>query len=142
MTGDLEKAKEAFQGTVREAALRASRGEPPADRLWFFREARGRCLAAAEQGLQPEDFEIEHHEVCASAPAQIAQLDSEQLAVWVSSAPDPQRSALSLFYLDEFSDSELLSMLELKPRELSKLLVFGRHQFQAWLDAVVPHYEE
>ena len=40
MTGDAAKALEAFQNTVREAALLASRGQLPADRLWSFHEAR------------------------------------------------------------------------------------------------------
>ncbi|MDQ6940589.1 MAG: hypothetical protein M3119_10590, partial [Verrucomicrobiota bacterium] len=48
MTGDSGKAQEAFQDTLREGAHRAAGGEPPADRMWFFREARFRCLALAE----------------------------------------------------------------------------------------------
>jgi hypothetical protein len=32
----------------------------------------------------------------------------------------------------------LLSVSELKPTELAKLLSDGRHQFQAWLNATMP----
>ncbi len=39
----------------------------------------------------------------ARGPVQIEQLEPDQLAVWISAAPEPQRSALALFYLDEFS---------------------------------------
>ena len=35
---------------AREAALRAAHDEPPKDRLWFFRDARWRCLMAARSG--------------------------------------------------------------------------------------------
>lgn len=142
MTADVEKAKEAFQGTVREAALRSAHGEAPPDRLWFFRDARGRCLAASEAGLQAEHGQMDEHEVCLSAPAQIAQIDVEQLAIWISAAPEPQRSALALFYLDEFNPTELCVTLGLKPRELAALIASGRREFQAWLDAVVPHTEQ
>lgn len=142
MTGDAVKAGEVFQTTLREAALRAAHGEPPADRLWFFRDARWRCLIASEQGLQAEASTIEEHEVAPHAPAQIAQLHPEQLAIWISSAPDPQRSALAAFYLDEFSLREMLKLLELKPAELSELVSTGRRQFQAWLDATTPHFED
>jgi RNA polymerase sigma-70 factor (ECF subfamily) len=141
MTGDASKAREAFQNTVREAALRSARDEPPPDRLWFFRDARWRCIAVCEEGIQAEPGMLEETEISPSAPMQIAQLDPDQLAVWISAAPDPQRSALALFYLDEFSLREMLALLEIKAGELSELISSGRREFQAWLDATYPHYE-
>ena len=142
MTGDASKAQDAFQNTVREAALRSEGDEPPPDRLWFFREARWRCIAASEQGLQPEPGTLEQTEVSPVAPMQVEQLEPEQLAVWISAAPDPQRSALACFYLDEFSLRETLSLLELKTGEFSDLISSGRRQFQAWLDATTPYFDE
>jgi len=141
MTGDSSKAQEAFQDTVREAALRAARDEPPPDRLWFFRDARWRCLAVVEEGLQAEPGMLEEAEVSPFAPMQIEQLDPDQLAVWISAAPEPQRSALALFYLDEFSLAEILAVLEIKAGEFSDLISSARRQFQAWLDATTPYYE-
>ena len=142
MTGDAGKAQEVFQATVREAALHAARGEPPSDRLWFFRDARWRWLVLAEEGLQAESGTLEEHDISPSAPAQISQLHPEQLAIWISAAPEPQRSALAAYYLDEFTPREMMSLLELKAGELSELVSSGRRQFQAWLDATTPHYEE
>jgi DNA-directed RNA polymerase specialized sigma24 family protein len=141
MTGDASKAREAFQNTVREAALRSAQDEPPPDRLWYFRDARWRCIAVCEEGIQAEPGMLEETEISASAPMQIGQLDPDQLAVWISAAPDPQRSALAFFYLDEFSLPEMLELLDIKAGELSELISSGRHQFQAWLDATCPHYE-
>lgn len=142
MTGDAAKAQEVFQATLREAALRSARREPPADRLWFFRDARWRCLLVAEEGLQPEHGALEESDVSPNAAAQIAQLHPEQLAIWISAAPDPQRSALAAYYLDEFTPREMLTLLDLKSGELSEALANGRRQFQAWLDATTPHYDE
>jgi RNA polymerase sigma-70 factor (ECF subfamily) len=141
MTGDAAKARQAFQDTVREAALRAARDEPPADRLWFFRDARWRCIAVCEEGIQAEPGMLEEADISPVAPMQIAQLDAEQLGVWISAAPEPQRSALALFYLDEFSLREMLALLEIKAPEFSSLISSGRRQFQAWMDATTP-YEE
>ena len=141
MTGDAAKAQAAFQDTVREAAERAARDEPAPDRLWFFRDARWRCLSLGEQGLQAEPGMMEEADVSPFAPAQIEQLDPDQLGVWISAAPEPQRSALALFYLDEFTLAEILSLLEIKAGELSTLISSGRRQFQAWLDATTPYYE-
>ena len=142
MTGEAAKAQQAFQSTLRAAALRAAQGEPAPDRLWFFRDARWQSLIASESGLQAEPGNVEEAEVTAHSPEQIEELQPEQLAIWISAAPEPQRSALAAFYLDEFTLRELLSLLELKRGELSELIASGRRQFQAWLDATTPHYEE
>jgi DNA-directed RNA polymerase specialized sigma24 family protein len=142
MTGDASKTQEAFQDTVREAALRSARDEPPPDRLWFFRDARWRCIAVSDQGLQAEPGMLEEAEISPVAPMQIEQLDPDQLAVWISTAPEPQRSTLALFYLDEFSLREMLALLEIKAGELSELISSGRRQFQAWLDATTPYEGE
>jgi DNA-directed RNA polymerase specialized sigma24 family protein len=138
MMGDAIKAQEIFQATMHEAALRAAQGELPKDRLWLFRDARGRCLEASEAGIQPEEVEMEEHIIASCAPAQIAQLEPVQLAVWVAGAPEPQRSALALFYLDHFDHADLLELVELKPAEFSKQIANGRQQFQGWLNATCP----
>ncbi len=138
------KAQEVFQATLREAALRSAQREPPADRLWFFRDARWRCLIVGEEGLQPEATTLDEEQVSPDASSQVAQLQPEQLAIWISAAPEPQRSALAAHYLDEFTPREILTLLELEPSELSEALASGRRQFQAWLNAITPAevYEE
>lgn len=142
MTGDVAKAKQAFQDTVRDAATRTEEDAPPPDRLWFFREARERCIAVGEQGIQAEPDMMEEVEIAPDAAAQIKQLDPTQLAVWISAAPEPQRSALALFYLDEFTVPELLSLLDMKTPELSAHICSGRRQFQSWLDSTSGYYGE
>ncbi len=138
MTGDEAKAQAAFQDTVRRAAGGAGEGEPVHDRLWFFREARWRCLAVSEQGLQAETVEMEEAEISAGAPAQVARLEPLQLAIWIAGAPEPQRSALAFYYLDEFNYRELMSLLEMKIGELSDQIARARGEFQAWLDGHLP----
>ncbi len=120
MLGDPRKAQEVFHATLREAAVRAARGELPSEPFWLFRDARWRCLEATKSDLQPES------------------IDPMQLAIWISAAPDPQRSALALFYLDEFGYREILDIAELKLSELSRFLAKGRRQLQAWLDSKFP----
>jgi DNA-directed RNA polymerase specialized sigma24 family protein len=138
MVADVAKAQEIFHGTLREAAQQAADGEAPRDRLWFFRNARWRCLEASEKGLQPEDVDLEEGELAECGPSQIEKLEPQQFAIWISGAPEPQRTALALFYLDEFSHRDLLSVTELKQPELAKFLGRGRREFQAWLDATIP----
>jgi DNA-directed RNA polymerase specialized sigma24 family protein len=138
MLGDSDKAQEVFHTSLREAALRAAHGELPNERFWLFRDARWRCLKASEADLQAEPLEMPHHEITPAASSQIEQLKPAQLAIWISNAPDPQRTALALFYLDEFDYGEILEVAELKVSELSRLLADGRRQFQAWLDVTLP----
>jgi DNA-directed RNA polymerase specialized sigma24 family protein len=138
MTGEASKAQDIFQDTVREAAFLAAKGEPPADRHWFFREARWRCLDVVVHGVQPERGTNEACEISPQAPEQIQQLEPEQLAIWISAAPEPQRSILALYYLDEFNYHEMMSILGLKLHDLSRAIGSGRCEFQAWLNATVP----
>jgi DNA-directed RNA polymerase specialized sigma24 family protein len=84
---------------------------------------------------------MEEVEISPTAPAQIGQLDPAQLALWISAAPEPQRSALAFFYLDEFSLAELLELLAMKAGEFSELICSGRRQFQAWLDSTIAYYK-
>jgi len=141
MLGDPRRAQEVFQATLREATLLCANGETPSDSFWFFRDARWRCLETSEHGLRAEDVELQKHDLSPSAPAQIERLDVNQLAIWISAAPEPQRTALALFYLDEFNHREILSLAELRIGELSRLLADGRRQLQAWLDATLPQEE-
>jgi len=138
MTGEASKAQDIFQDTVREAAFLVAKGEPPVDRHWFFREARWRCLDVVAHGVQPEHRTNESTEVSPRAPEQIEQLEPEQLAIWISAAPEPQRSALALYYLDEFNYREMMSMLGLKLTDLSRAIASGRREFQGWLNTTVP----
>ena len=141
MTGEVRRAQEVFHASLREATERTANGEAPRDPFWLYRNARDRCVEASEQGLQAEDVDLEEHEVASWAASQIERLDFNQLAIWISGAPEPQRTALALFYLDEFNHGDLLALTELKPEELAKVISDGRQQFQAWLNTALPQGE-
>ena len=74
--------------------------------------------------------------IAPDAAARVAQLEPDQLAAWISAAPEPQRSALAFFYLNEFSHREMQNLLDVKMNELASLISHGRSQFQAWLNTV------
>src|SRR5207247_10478267 len=122
MLGDSHKAQEVFHTTLREAALGAAQGQLPKEPFWLFREARWRCLGATKTDLKPESLEIDEHEIAPAAPLQSEQLDPAQLALWISTAPDSQSTALSLFYLDEFAYREILHIAVLKLSDLPRCL--------------------
>jgi len=136
MTGEAGKALAAYQNTVREAALLAARRQLPADRLWSFHEARHQCLELTKNDVQPESSTMAEEPISADAAARVVQLDPDQLAAWIAAAPEPQRSALAFFYLNEFSHREMQNLLDVKMNELASLISHGRSQFQAWLNTV------
>ncbi len=138
ITGDGAKAQEVFQDTVREAAFHSANGEPPPDRYWFFREARWRCHALAEKEAKPEEMAHRTADLAPKAKEQIERLEPNQLASWISAAPEPQRSAMALYYLNQFSYREIMAILEIKLSVLAQALDLGRREFQAWLDTTVP----
>jgi DNA-directed RNA polymerase specialized sigma24 family protein len=142
MMGDATKAQEIFQATMHELALRSAGGDVPNDPLWLFREARARCLEASEAGLQAEPVEMEERPITAASSSQIEKLEPTQLAVWISGAPEPQRTALALFYLGFFDHTDVLAITELKTSELGHLISDARQQFQAWMDMTIPHEKE
>ena len=135
MLGDPRKAQEVLHATLREAAHRAAQGSLPHERFWLFREARWRCLELDKDELQPEPLKLDERDISSQAASQIERLEATQLAIWISSAPEPQRTALALFYLGEFNYNEILEISELKLSELARCLEQGRRQLQAWLDA-------
>lgn len=136
VTDDSDKALQGFQNTLREAALLASRGQLPADRLWSFHEARHQCQLLTKDDVQPERTIMPEEPIAPDAAARVAQLEPGQLAAWISAAPEPQRSALAFFYLNEFTHREMQNLLDIKMNELAILISRGRSQFQAWLNSV------
>ena len=142
MMGDARKAQDVFHATLREAPVRSSNGERLGDPFWLYRDARSRCLEASERGLQAEDVDLAEDDPSPTASGQIKKIDSNQLAIWISAAPEPQRTALALFYLTEFNHEAICDLVEIKISDLSQLLVQGRRQFQAWLNTTVPGEEQ
>ena len=136
MTGDAARAVQAFQNTVREAALLASRRQLPADRLWSFHEARHQCVELLKSTGRPAAATLPEEPIASDAAERVARLDPDQLAAWISANPEPQRSALACFYLNEFSHREMQNLLDVKMNELASLISHGRSQFQAWLKSV------
>jgi DNA-directed RNA polymerase specialized sigma24 family protein len=74
--------------------------------------------------------------IATDAAARVARLVPDQLAAWIATAPEPQRSALAFFYLNEFTHREMQNLLDVKMNELAQLISRGRSQFQAWLNTV------
>lgn len=89
-----------------------------------------------QKDVQPETATMPEEPISVDAASRVAQLGPDQLAAWISAAPEPQRSALAFFYLNQFSHREMQNLLDVKMQELAGLISHGRSQFQAWLNHV------
>ena len=137
MLGDSRKAQEIFHATLREAAVRAARGDLPDEQFWLFRDARWRCLEATRTDLQPESVEMDERDVAPSAESQIQRLDPLEFAIWISADPiAAKRTGAILSRRVRLPGN--LDIADLKLSELSHFLAKGRRQLQAWLDSKFP----
>ena len=96
MLGDSRKAQEIFHATLREAAVRAARGELPDEPFWLFRDARWRCLEATKNDLQPESVEMDECDVARDAESQIQR--SIRCSLRFGFRPHPIHSAAHWHY--------------------------------------------
>lgn len=136
MTGDAQSAHDAFQNAVREAAHRSAQTEIADGRLALFRTARRLCLTANANPPRTEPHVAGEEELPENIEALISRIEPAQFAAWISAAPEPQRTALALYFLDSFSHAEVAELVEVTPRELAALVGDGRRQLQSWLETV------
>lgn len=109
MTGSAAAAQAVIQSLVPCAAERLPqmRDERQA-RRWLFSRLREACLRPP-----------------AGAPASTG-APAEEVARLFGGLPEPERSALGLFYLHRFEPAELAEMLEVSPLVLGRLLGSAR----------------
>ena len=81
-------------------------------------------------------MKIQEEPIAPDAAVRVARLQPDQLANWIASVPEPQRSALAFFYLNEFTHREMQNLLDVKMTELAQLISHGRSQFQGWLNTI------
>jgi DNA-directed RNA polymerase specialized sigma24 family protein len=132
MTGSAELAAEVLRLGA-ERAARSLRRVHDAGRAkrWVFAQARMDCAAATLGKGGNCLFPCEPATPRPEAPVPAVFNDQpRQLALVFAVLPEPERCALSLFYLYLLTPAELGEVMELKPRDLGTLLNRGRALLQ------------
>jgi RNA polymerase sigma-70 factor (ECF subfamily) len=104
-------------------------------RVWLAMHIRRHCLAR-EQGAEAKAPRL-LREVSGEGVPEVLKIEAYILAQRFQRLPEPERSALALFYLDLFEVSEIASFLQMKLEDLGALLGRARGRLQDSLRAAV-----
>lgn len=124
LAGNAKRAEHAMAGTLAEAdgqcgQMRSEKGR----HAWFVGSIRARCRSgAAETAAAPrlmrEDAECR----------ELLDIEAFLLAQRFHALPEPERSALALFYLDSFSTAEIAQLLKMDLERLGETLGRARER--------------
>ncbi len=120
--------------TLAEVAAQLDQVRSEANRhAWLAMRIRERCLAdnAAEPAPTVPRLLREVHEE--GVRPQVLEIEAYILAEHFHCLPEPERSALSLFYLDLFSADEIAAMLKFELEDMGALLSSARARLQSSL---------
>ncbi len=100
-------------------------------RAWFIAHIRERCLG--DEGTAPPAPRLLRHEEEEIRPVEVLEIEAYLVAQRFAQLPEPERSALALFYLDSFTNEEIAKLLKLHPQDLADTLGRARTQLQSLL---------
>lgn len=90
---------------------------------WLAARIRERCLRENSGGGQPAPRLLRDDEADG-----ILRIEAFIVAQHISTLPEPDRSALALFYTDLFTDAEIAKVLKVSVDELGQMLSRARQQ--------------
>ena len=121
MTGDATKAQEVFQATMHEAALRAAQGELPATRSFSFAMPAGVVSRHVRPRCSRKRWKWKSMRSRLGDPRRLPSWSrSSWPSGWRARPTATERAAF--FYLDHFTNEEILDLLDLEEPEFSHLI--------------------
>jgi DNA-directed RNA polymerase specialized sigma24 family protein len=108
-------------------------------RWWMARRMRQQCLAqGADMDPLPSAPRLIRDTEWNEAAPEVLKIEAYIVAQRFHQLPEPERSALALFYLDLFSTEEITQLLGMSLDELATVLTNARALLQAGLRPVEP----
>ncbi|MGB8169577.1 MAG: sigma factor-like helix-turn-helix DNA-binding protein [Chthoniobacteraceae bacterium] len=132
LTGHINRAEKVMADTLTQAegALAQIRSEV-SRRAWFVNRIRESC--AEDGGGTTTAPRLLRDEEENARPVQVLEIEAYLVAQRFAQLPEPERSALALFYLDSFSNDDIAKLLKLHPQDLADTLSRARRHLQALL---------
>lgn len=126
LTGDLRVAEQIIAETLHEAEAQLAEFRNVASRqAWLVQRLRERCLR--ENAINENEVpRLLRTPPDAGEKREILTIEAFIVAQRFSTLPEPERSALALFYLELFEPAEIARLLKLPLEELAAALSRGR----------------
>lgn len=131
LTGNIKTAEQIMAETLHDVEAQLGELRHEASRkAWFASRIRQRCLRENAGGGAPVRrlLRDEHSDG-------ILKIEAFIVAQHISTLPEPERSAIALFYLDLFSNEEIAKLLKVSLDDLSALLSSARAQLAGAMNA-------
>jgi len=126
LTGDLKTAEQVMAETLNEVEGRLGELRHDLHRhTWLATQIRQRCLRD-NSGNMHEIPRLLREDQPKSEGGEVLEIEAFIVAQRFSTLPEPERSALALFYLDLFTAEEIAKLLKMELDELGGLLARGR----------------
>lgn len=124
LTGNIKVSEQIMAETLRDVEGQLSELRHEGNRqAWLASRIRQRCLRENAGGGQPAPRLLRTDEA-----EGILRIEAFIVAQHISTLPEPERSALALFYTDLFTADEIAKVLKVDLEELAGLLSRARHQ--------------
>ena len=126
LTGNLKAAEQIMSETLADVEGRLGELRHDSHRhTWLATSIRQRCLRENVGNMQAIPRLLREDQ--AGEGKEVLEIEAFIVAQRFSTLPEPERSALALFYLDLFTVEEIAQLLKLELDELSELLARGRY---------------
>ena len=122
LTGNLKVAEQIMAETLRDVEAQLAELRQEGSRVaWLASRIRQRCLRENAGGGQPAPRLLRESEADG-----ILRIEAFIVAQHISTLPEPERSALALFYTELFTAEEIAKVLKVNVDELASLLARAR----------------
>jgi DNA-directed RNA polymerase specialized sigma24 family protein len=129
LTGHLKTAERIMADTLSQVERQLEEFRHDGNRhAWLAARIRERCLRenAGARESAPRLLREPGEEIAPGQCREILKIEAFIVAQRFSTLPEPERSALALFYLELFTHEEIAKLLKVDTSELAGLLARGR----------------
>lgn len=126
LTGSIKAAEMVMAETLAEVAFQISQVRSETGRqAWFVQRIREHCLKNNESS-PPVAPRLDRTDDAPGERPRVLKIEAFLLAQRFHALPEPERSALALFYLDFFTITEIAELLKMSAETLAETLAAGR----------------
>ena len=138
LTGSIRAAEQVMAETLAEVAMHVAQvRSETARQAWFVQHIRERCLKNNESA-PPAAPRLDRTDAAPGEKPRVLKIEAFLLAQRFHLLPEPERSALALFYLDFFSIAEIAELLKMNVETLADTLAAARRLLEQSLRIAAP----